>query len=36
MLLPLFRRDANNGTAFTSIEPEADINDVCIWPGDGG
>ena len=33
--LPLCRRDANNGTAFTSIEPEADINDVCIWPGDG-
>lgn len=28
-------RDASNGTAFTSIEPEADINDVCIWPGSG-
>ena len=27
--------DANSGTAYTSIEPEADINDVCIWPGDG-
>lgn len=27
--------DAATGAAFTSVEPEADINDVCIWPGSG-
>ena len=31
----LAHRDASSGTAFTSIEPEVDINDVCIWPGSG-
>lgn len=29
--------DANDGTPFTSIEPQGvgDINDVCLWPDSG-
>lgn len=27
--------DQATGKGFTSIEPEADINDVCLWPGSG-
>lgn len=27
--------DQATGKGFTSVEPEADINDVCLWPGSG-
>ena len=27
--------DAATGAAFTTVEPESDINDACLWPGSG-